>query len=456
MRLAAAPVAARASAARCSSATPAPRPTRRRSSSPARRAPAATIVVAARRLPRAHLRRAVGDAAGVQAGAVRAARARLPRGRADARGARGGGRRAHRGGAARADPGRERRARALRRSCWRRARGLRRARRGADLRRDPDAAWAAPARCGPTSRRGVVPDAITIAKALGGGPADRRAGHRRAPRRRVRARRPRLDVRRRPGRRAGRARRAGADRRPGAARARRASSASGWPPASSACRTCAAVRGRGLMLACELDVDAPAVVRRALLEQRLVLNATGPDHAAAAAAADRSSEAEVDDALAAARGGARRAERCGGRSRAASSSTTTRARIDVDAVHAFISRRVLLGAGRPRELTEAAIRGSQRVVGLYRGGSRSASRARSPTARRRLPRRRVRARGATAAAASASSWCARWSTAAQGAGERALDAAHRRRPGPVREARLRRAGARLSADGTRPRLRFSP
>ena len=37
-----------------------------------------------------------------------------------------------------------------------------------------------------------------------------------------------------------------------------------------------AVRGRGLMLACELDVDAPAVVRRALLQQRLVLNATGP------------------------------------------------------------------------------------------------------------------------------------------------------------------------------------
>jgi acetylornithine/N-succinyldiaminopimelate aminotransferase len=37
-----------------------------------------------------------------------------------------------------------------------------------------------------------------------------------------------------------------------------------------------AVRGRGLMLACELDLPAPAVVRRALLEQRLVLNATGP------------------------------------------------------------------------------------------------------------------------------------------------------------------------------------
>jgi acetylornithine/N-succinyldiaminopimelate aminotransferase len=36
------------------------------------------------------------------------------------------------------------------------------------------------------------------------------------------------------------------------------------------------VRGRGLMLACELDRPAPDVVRRALLEQRLVLNATGP------------------------------------------------------------------------------------------------------------------------------------------------------------------------------------
>ena len=36
------------------------------------------------------------------------------------------------------------------------------------------------------------------------------------------------------------------------------------------------VRGRGLMLACELDIPAPEVVRRALIEQRLILNATGP------------------------------------------------------------------------------------------------------------------------------------------------------------------------------------
>ncbi|HSZ70620.1 MAG TPA: acetylornithine/succinylornithine family transaminase [Solirubrobacteraceae bacterium] len=37
-----------------------------------------------------------------------------------------------------------------------------------------------------------------------------------------------------------------------------------------------AVRGRSLMLACELDIPAPDLVRRLLLEQRLVVNATGP------------------------------------------------------------------------------------------------------------------------------------------------------------------------------------
>jgi predicted acetylornithine/succinylornithine family transaminase len=36
------------------------------------------------------------------------------------------------------------------------------------------------------------------------------------------------------------------------------------------------VRGRGLMLACELDIDARQVVARLLDEQRLVTNATGP------------------------------------------------------------------------------------------------------------------------------------------------------------------------------------
>jgi acetylornithine/N-succinyldiaminopimelate aminotransferase len=36
------------------------------------------------------------------------------------------------------------------------------------------------------------------------------------------------------------------------------------------------VRGAGLMVAAELETDAPALVKRALFEQRLVLNATGP------------------------------------------------------------------------------------------------------------------------------------------------------------------------------------
>jgi acetylornithine/succinyldiaminopimelate/putrescine aminotransferase len=42
----------------------------------------------------------------------------------------------------------------------------------------------------------------------------------------------------------------------------------------------AAVRGRGLMVALDVDADvsgrAPDLARRALLEQRLVVNATGP------------------------------------------------------------------------------------------------------------------------------------------------------------------------------------
>ena len=36
------------------------------------------------------------------------------------------------------------------------------------------------------------------------------------------------------------------------------------------------IRGRGLMIAVDLDVDAPEVARRALLEQHLIVNATGP------------------------------------------------------------------------------------------------------------------------------------------------------------------------------------
>ncbi len=55
------------------------------------------------------------------------------------------------------------------------------------------------------------------------------------------------------------------------------------------------VRGRGLMLAIELD-DAPGLVRRALLEKRLVLNATGPTTVRFLPPLVVG-EAEIDDAL---------------------------------------------------------------------------------------------------------------------------------------------------------------
>jgi acetylornithine/N-succinyldiaminopimelate aminotransferase len=57
------------------------------------------------------------------------------------------------------------------------------------------------------------------------------------------------------------------------------------------------VRGRGLMLACELDIAAPEVVRRTLLEQRLIVNATGPTTVRLLPPLIIG-EAEVDEALA--------------------------------------------------------------------------------------------------------------------------------------------------------------
>jgi hypothetical protein len=44
------------------------------------------------------------------------------------------------------------------------------------------------------------------------------------------------------------------------------------------------------------------------------------------------------------------------------------ARVDIDAVHAFISGESYWGKGRSREVVERAIAGSTRVVGLYDGG----------------------------------------------------------------------------------------
>ena len=48
-----------------------------------------------------------------------------------------------------------------------------------------------------------------------------------------------------------------------------------------------------------------------------------------------------------------------------------RGRVDIDAVHAFISEESYWGRGRPRELVERAIAGSTRVVGLYRGSEQA-------------------------------------------------------------------------------------
>ena len=57
------------------------------------------------------------------------------------------------------------------------------------------------------------------------------------------------------------------------------------------------VRGRGLMLAAEIDVAAPDVARRALLDEQLVINATGPTTIRLLPPLTVS-EAEIDEALA--------------------------------------------------------------------------------------------------------------------------------------------------------------
>ncbi|HTY96598.1 MAG TPA: GNAT family N-acetyltransferase [Solirubrobacteraceae bacterium] len=45
------------------------------------------------------------------------------------------------------------------------------------------------------------------------------------------------------------------------------------------------------------------------------------------------------------------------------------ARVDVDAVHDYIANQSYWGRERPRERTEAAVRGARRVVGLYHHGA---------------------------------------------------------------------------------------
>ena len=151
-------VASRASAARCSSATPARRPTRRRSSSRARRVRGGDFVVAARApftgartgrcRPRPQEAKQAPFAPLVPGFRAGRAEPEALAGAVDEQTA-----------AVIVEPiqGESGVHVALRRAAARRARGLRRARRGADLRRDPDAAWGGRARCGPTSRPACGP-----------------------------------------------------------------------------------------------------------------------------------------------------------------------------------------------------------------------------------------------------------------------------------------------------------
>ena len=44
------------------------------------------------------------------------------------------------------------------------------------------------------------------------------------------------------------------------------------------------------------------------------------------------------------------------------------ARVDLDAVHAFLSNHAYWAEGRPREIVERLVREASRVVGLYAGG----------------------------------------------------------------------------------------
>ena len=118
---------------------------------------------------------------------------------------------------------------------------------------------------------------MTVAKALGGGlPIGALiTGERLADT--LPARRPRLDVRRRPVVAAAALAALDGDRRLRRCWRACATSASACAPASSELPGVAGVRGRGLMVGFDLEHgDAPELVLRALAEQRLILNATGP------------------------------------------------------------------------------------------------------------------------------------------------------------------------------------
>ena len=266
--------------------TRAPRPTRRRSSSRASggRAGASSCSTAA--------------STGAPSARCRRRRRRPSRRRSrrwcpgfDAVAARGGARRGRRPTPRASCSSWSRASRACTRSPVELVRGdprrLRRARRAADPRRGPDRDGAHRHAVGLRALR-HRPDVMTRRQGPRRRAADRRAGHDAGARRRLRARRPRLDLRRQP---AGRPR--PPTPRSTSSTTRRCSRpcdeqgallTRGAARAAAASPTCAA---RGLMVAAEVDADAPALVQRALAEQRAGAQRHRPGHAALPPAAGR-------------------------------------------------------------------------------------------------------------------------------------------------------------------------
>ena len=277
------------------------------------------------------------------------------------------------------------------------------------------------------------PDAITIAKALGGGlpigalvtgerladvlaPGDHGSTFAGGP-----------------GGRGGGARGARADRRRAAARAGARARGRRWRAGLERLPHVLEVRGRGLMLACELDVAAPEVVAPRAARAAAGRQRDRPEHAAAAAAAD---DRRRGGATRRSRGSRRSLGGLSGAARdpaAASSSTTTAADRRGRRCTRTSAASPTGAAGARGAGASARSDGSTRVVGLYRGGEL-------------VGFARAVSDGATVAyladvyvlprvpgpRASGSSWCARWSTAVpRMAGP--LAAAHRRRAGAVRE-----------------------
>ena len=144
---------------------------------------------------------------------------------------------------------------------------------------------------------GVVPDVVTLAKAMGNGMPVGACWARARRRRGVRARRPRQHLQRhgdrhRRGQRGDR--RDAPHRRPGAGRRARAP---GWRPALAALPGVAAVRGQGLLLAAELDGRRRAGASTArLLAAGLVTNAVTPT-ALRFAPPLTVTDAEIDEAV---------------------------------------------------------------------------------------------------------------------------------------------------------------